>query len=43
MRRLALIVLLLVIAATLTGCARMDRIVNDIQWMFFDMEPSRDN
>ena len=44
MKRVLLVILLLVlIPAMATGCARTKRIANDIDWVVFDGEPKRDN
>jgi len=44
MKRALLVILLLVlIPAIATGCARTKRIANDIDWVVFDGEPKKDN
>lgn len=34
---------ILILISTITGCARTSRIANDVDWVVFDGEPSREN
>jgi len=44
MKRFLYIVMISVVIFSITGCgARIKRIANDINWVVFDGEPSRDN
>lgn len=43
MRYITWAILVLVIVFSITGCARTKRIANDVNWIVFDGEPSRDN
>ena len=44
MKRFIYIVMVLVMICSIAGCgARIKRIANDINWVVFDGEPSRDN
>jgi len=43
MRRLVWIILIVVAISSITGCARSSRVANDIDWVIFDGEPSREN
>ena len=42
-KALLMILLLILIPAVATGCARTKRIANDIDWVVFDGEPKKDN
>lgn len=43
MKRFIWICLIVIVIASLTGCARTKRIANDIDWIVFDGEPSNSN
>lgn len=43
MRHIVWVMLILVVISSVTGCARAKRIANDVDWVVFDGEPSRDN
>lgn len=43
MKQLIWIILILVVLSSLTGCSRAKRIAHDVNWIFFDGEPSKDN
>lgn len=39
MRYIILVLMLVVIASSVAGCARANRIADDVEWMVFDGEP----
>ncbi|MDP2921924.1 MAG: hypothetical protein Q8O12_06145 [Candidatus Omnitrophota bacterium] len=43
MRRFIWIVLVLALVAGIAGCSRAKRIANDVDWIVFDGQPSKDN
>ena len=43
MRRFVCIALILMMISGLAGCARARRIANDVDWIVFDAQPSREN
>ena len=43
MRRIIMIALIAVILAGTLGCSRSKRIANDMDWIVFDGEPSKEN
>ena|GEM_PF-3319299 len=43
MRRLVFLFLIVVLIFSVAGCSRVKRIANDINWLVFDGEPSREN
>ena len=43
MKRLIWMFLILVLALSMIGCARVKRIANDINWVVLDGEPSKEN
>ena len=43
MKRIIWIILILTVISSITGCARAKRIANDVNWVVFDGQPSRDN
>ena len=43
MKRFICILLALVLISSIAGCARAKRIANDVDWIVFDGEPSREN
>jgi len=43
MRYIAYMLVALVLLGTVTGCARVKRVANDVDWVIFDGEPSKDN
>ena len=43
MRRFIWIVLILALVVGVAGCSRTKRIANDVDWIVFDGQPSKDN
>ncbi len=43
MKRFIWIALIVIVISSITGCARSSRVANDIDWVVFDGEPSREN
>ena len=43
MKHFIWIMLILIVILSITGCARVKRVANDIDWIVFDGQPSRDN
>ena len=43
MKRLVWIILIIVVVSGMLGCARTKRIANDVDWIVFDGEPSKEN
>ncbi|MFC1509776.1 hypothetical protein ACFL60_08870 [Candidatus Omnitrophota bacterium] len=43
MRRLIWVVLIIVVISGAIGCSRTKRIANDVNWIVFDGEPSKEN
>ena len=43
MKRFIWILIILVAMTSIIGCARTKRVANDIDWVVFDGEPSREN
>lgn len=42
-KQLIWVVLILALITSLYGCARARRIANDVDWIVFDGQPSREN
>ena len=43
MKRFIWMLLIAVLVTSIAGCARTKRIANDVDWIVFDGEPSREN
>lgn len=43
MKRITWFVIVLIAITSMSGCARAKRIANDVNWIVFDGEPSREN
>lgn len=43
MKRFILILIVFALAVSVAGCGRTKRIANDVNWIVFDGEPSKDN
>lgn len=43
MKKLLCLILILAMAVSIAGCSRTKRIINDVDWVVFDGEPSDDN
>lgn len=43
MKNFIFIALILALAVSVAGCSRTKRIANDVDWIVFDGQPSRDN
>jgi len=43
MKRFIWVALIAIAISSIAGCARSSRLANDIDWVVFDGEPSREN